>query len=429
MSVSDAELMKISDEFGTPFYIYDADAIANQFARLKSVFGPLFGVSYAVKANPNLALLRFVMPYVSTFDVSSYKEVERVLEIGCPAEKITFSGPAKRDAEIRAAVEQCIGELVIESISEARVANECCKELGLRQKILLRINPSTGPKHFGVSFSGRASQFGVDEEALEDALITIATFDGLDLVGFHIYSGTNSLNAAAISENMEGFVKIFRRAAEFANVSPTKLVFGSGFGLPYGAADTPLAIEEVAEAVGPIIIGLKAEDRFKNAECVLEIGRWLVGAAGLLVTSVIAEKQSRGVDLRLCDAGFNNHLAAFGMMGTVIKRNWRIRNVSDPAGPEKKYTLVGPLCTSIDVLATDIVLPTVSRGDLLAVENSGAYGLTASPTRFISHPEPKEYFVENGSVKDVSESSANTWVYADRSGHVVASPAIISQNG
>ncbi len=405
--------------FGTPLYVYDADALVERFNRLKQLFGRHFGVSYSIKANPNIELLRVMLPHVVTFDASSFKEVERALRAGCPAEKITFSGPTKRAGEVRGSISVGLGELVLESIAEARFADQCAAERGVRQPVLIRINPAKGPKRFGVNFSGRASQFGVDEEDLDQAIDALRALPHLELIGFHIYSGTNSLDAEAIAENFSIFVRLFRHACAYADIRPKKLIFGSGFGLPYGAQDPALDIEAVAAATLPMIDALKADARFADAECVLEMGRWLIGPVGFLLTGVVGEKASRGVAYRLCDAGFNNHLAACGMMGTVIRRNWRLKNVSRPNGQMRKYTLVGPLCTSIDVLATDIELPELEIGDVLAIENSGAYGLTASPTRFISHPEPAEVMLQGDRIVDVTESAANRWTHVDARGYPI----------
>ena len=416
----------MAEAFGTPLYVYDGDGLEQRFEKLRALFGGHFGVSYAVKANPNIALLKLMLPHVTTFDVSSYAEVERALAAGCEARHITFSGPAKRDDEIRGAIMQGIGELVVESVAEARRADFWAGKLGLRQEILIRINPVNGPRHFGVSFSGRASQFGIDEEVLDEAIEAIQSLKNLKLIGFHIYSGTNSLNPEAIAENFAIFIKLFRQAAAKAAIRPRKLVFGSGFGLTYGGVDKPLDIEAVAALSLPMIDDLKADPVFSEAECVLEMGRWLIGPAGWLLTSVVGEKSSRGVAMRLCDAGFNNHLAACGMMGTIIRRNWHMENISNPGGETHAYTLVGPLCTTIDVLASDIVLPEVRVGDVIAIENSGAYGLTASPTRFISHPEPAEIIVRGDEVIDATESRANHWSRVERQ---VPSQAELSVKG
>ena len=407
-------LASVAKTVGTPTYVYDVQTIRDRFARLRQVFGNRFGVSYAVKANPNIELLRRIEPQVATFDVSSFKEMERALAAGCAPARVTFSGPAKRRPEIERAIALGLGELVLESMAEAECASRFAAASGRTQPVLIRINPTAVPRHFGVNMAGKASQFGIDEEEIDDAIDRIASLPGLSLIGFHIYSGTNCLKANAIADNFEIFIRLFRKAAARAGIHPAKLVFGSGFGVPYYNEDSPLDVEAAAARIVPMIDALKAEAAFAQTECILEMGRWLVGPAGWLLTGVVTEKLSRGTHFLICDAGFNNHLAACGMMGTVIRRNWRYANVN--AGKvnvgdaqSRTYTLVGPLCTTIDVLASDIALPETAPGDVLAIANSGAYGLTASPTRFISHPEPAEVLLDGEDMVAVSESALNHW--------------------
>jgi diaminopimelate decarboxylase len=232
---------------------------------------------------------------------------------------------------------------------------------------------------------------------------------GLNLIGFHIYSGTNSLDADAIAENFGIFIDIFKRASGLSGCSPRKLIFGSGFGIPYLPGEATLDIEAVAAKVNPMLDELRATEPFTRTDFALELGRWIAGPAGWLLSSVISTKTSRGVEFRNCDAGFNNHLAACGMMGSVIRRNWIIDNISNPAGPVGKYNLVGPLCTTIDLIATNVELPRLEAGDIIAISQSGAYGLTASPTRFISHPEPLEVMMSQQGFTDITESRLNHW--------------------
>ncbi len=396
-------------DFGTPLYAYDLDFIHNRFATLQQLFEGRFGISYAVKANPNKALLGGIKSHVATFDVSSFAEMQRVLAVGCPSEHVTFSGPAKRAQEIENAIALGLGELVVESIDEAQAASAFALKHGRKQDVLIRINPLRVPRNFGVNMAGKPSQFGIDEEAMESAITTIMALDGLSLIGFHIYSGTNSLKAEAIAENFEIFIDIFKRASAIAAIHPRKLIFGSGFGIPYLPDDTPLDMDTLATRVNPMMDAFLADPHFAKSQCILEMGRWLVGPGGWLLTSVISAKHSRGSDYRTCDAGFNNHLAACGMMGTVIRRNWIIENVSNPTGKTSGYTLVGPLCTTIDIIASHIELPELRQGDVVSIAQSGAYGLTASPTRFISHPEPREVLMSGNTMVDVTESHLNHW--------------------
>ena len=396
-------------QFGTPLYVYDLDILTDRLTLLSGLFGDRFGLSYAIKANPNLALLRVIRPFLSTFDASSLAEVTRAITAGMAAEHITLSGPAKRPEEIARAVGLGLGELVIENPDEARLASAAALHFGRVQDVLVRINPVKVPRGFGASMAATPSQFGIDEEDIAAELPGIAALPGLRLIGFHIYSGTNCRNPPAIAENFAIFADIFRRARAITGIDAERLIFGAGFGLNYLLDEAPLDHAALPALINPVIDGLRAEPGFAKARCNLELGRWLVGPAGWLLAGVISAKQSRGVAIRTLDAGFNNHLAAASMMGTVIPRNWVYENITNPAGPVARYTLTGPLCTSIDRLALGIDLPEVRPGDVLAIPNSGAYGLTASPGRFISHPEPREVTLQGGQFAEVTESALNHW--------------------
>lgn len=410
-------LLAAARRLGTPLYVYDMDMVRARLALLRDAFGGRFGISFAVKANPNVALLAGLAPLVDSFDVGAFAEVERAVAAGMDPARLTFCGPGKREEEIRRAVRIGVGELVVESLHEARLADRFAGALDTRQTVLLRINPATSPRAFGVNMSGKPSQFGVDEEEMAAAIDALAALPNLDLAGFHIYSGSNSLAAEALAENFGILTDLFRRAVAHWGAKwggrPRKLIFGAGFGVPYLPDDRELDIAALAGEVLPGIAALQAEPAFAEARLELELGRWLVGPCGWLLSSIIGAKASRGTEIRICDAGFNNHLAAYGMMGSVIRRNWCIANLSNPGGETGRYTVVGPLCTTIDTLATKLDLPAVSIGDVIAIENSGAYGLTASPTRFISHPEPREALIEQGVVRDVSETALNHWRLAD----------------
>ena len=401
-----ATLGRIAGEQGTPSYVYFLEPIRARCDRVREAFGGRFDISYAVKCNPNQAVLRAIRDKVVALDTSSIGEVERAQRAGYPPSDLSFSGPAKRRGELKRSVSLGVGQMVCESLRELEELDELAGKAGRTMSVLVRLNPRRVPSHFGVSMAGRPSQFGVDEEEADQLLARRRQWRNLDLAGFHIYSATNSLNAAAIIDNFGIFVELFQYLAEGHALSPRTLVFGSGFGIPYHDGDAELSLDELAWKINPMIDAMRERPLLSAARCVLEMGRYLVGPHGFLLTSVVSEKDSRGTKIRMCDAGFNNHLAACGMMGSLIRRNWPIWKVSggsdEPAG---EYTLVGPLCTTIDQIATHIRLPDLRRGDVLAIGSSGAYGLTASPTRFISHPEPAELAVlASGEVQDVSEA-------------------------
>jgi diaminopimelate decarboxylase len=406
-----ALLRNLATTRGTPSYVYFPDRVIDGIAALERAFGDRFTVSYAIKCNPNRALLAAIRRRLDHVDASSIGEVERGIAAGYAPEHISFSGPAKRAFEIDRAVALGVGAIVCESEDQIAAVDASAARQGKQAAVLLRINPRNVPKRFGLHMAGRAGQFGVDEEDCDGLLESLAHRRHLVFDGFHIFSGGNSLDAAAIAENFGIFIELFERFSSTHRLRPRRLIFGSGFGIPYFDSDRPLDLDDLAARINPMLDDMRRSPWLGQARCMLEMGRFLTGPHGYLLTSVVAAKHSRGTRIRMCDAGFNNHLSACGMMGTVIRRNWRIVNLREAPRAVDEYLLVGPLCASFDQLAAKIELPETAVGDLLAVETSGAYGLTASPTRFISHPEPREYLIfeaEGHRIVDATESSLNS---------------------
>jgi diaminopimelate decarboxylase len=391
----------------TPAYLYVADGIIAQIERVSAAFAGRFELSYAIKANPNVALLAHMRAALPHLDASSLGEIERALLAGYTADQISFSGPGKRRFELERAVHLKCGEFVSESEHELDTLNAIADRAGQRVSVLVRVNLQKLPAGFGARMGGRPSQFGLDEESIDSVLPRFKQWPALDLAGFHVYSGSNSLNANAIAENISNAFECFDSLADRHRLVPRRLVVGAGFGIPYTVDQKPLDLARIATLVNPVLDRIRASNRLGNANLGLELGRYLVGPFGYLLTSVIDLKTSRGTTFAICDAGFNNHLAAFGLMGSIIRRNWPIEKVAGSEGSDTRtYTLVGPLCTSIDTLATGVELPLLERGDVLAVASSGAYGLSASPVGFISHPEPREALLFDDAtmtVVDVSE--------------------------
>lgn len=399
----DPLLAAAADRFGTPCYVYDTDRIADRLADLTGAFGRWFHLSYAMKCNPNPDLLRWLAARVDLLDVSSGGELALALAAGWQAGRASFTGPAKREAELQAAMQAGIGEIVIESPREARIISRLAQAAGQVQRVLIRLSPAQVPKGFGDHMAGRPSPFGIDIEEAPEQLPEILALPGLHVAGLHIYSGTQSLKPAAICENWRGFIALFRQICADHALVPERLVFGSGLGIPYHAGDVALDLAELAADIGPDLDALKAEPRFRDTRLVLELGRHLVGEAGFFVTRVVAVKQSRGSRIAICDGGMNAHLAASGHFGMVLKRNYLLHRIGpEPEGAPEKVDITGPLCTSIDRLASGALLPPLAEGDLIAIHASGAYGPTASPLHFISHPTPREILAEGGQLRDVT---------------------------
>lgn len=402
----DAWLCRVAAEIGTPAYVYFTDAISARIEALRSAFEGRFDLSYAAKSNPNPQLLAWLAQRVETIDVSSIGELRLAVSAGWQAGRASFTGPAKRDAELREAIEAGVGELVIELLREAKSASRIAAALGRTQDILVRVAPSRVPKGFGDQMAGRPSAFGLDVETIDDDLPVILALPHLRLIGFHIYSGTQCLKPEPICENYRGFLASFEDLCGRYDITPHRLIFGSGLGIPYHAGDVPLDLAAVAAGIAPDLDAFRAQPRFAGARLTLELGRYLVGEAGYFLTRVVSVKELRGSRIGICDGGMNNHLPASGHFGMVIHRNYPMHKVNTESVESalEKIDLVGPLCTSIDRLANGVMLPRLEEGDLVAIHSSGAYGLTASPIHFISHPHPSEVMIDDGVLVDATRS-------------------------
>jgi diaminopimelate decarboxylase len=398
-----AALSRALPEVSTPCYVYTLDPMLDHIDNVASIFESKFNISYAIKSNPNEELIKRFKPHINLLDASSIGEVEVALRAGYSPSEISFSGPAKRLFELERAASLPGLKVVCESLSEMQTLNQLAEQKQTKIDILLRLNPLNVPRSFGINMAGAASPFGIDEETLEAVAKSMLPLKKLNLIGFHIYSATNSRNIEAITENFNIFLGLFEKAANIFSINPQYLIFGAGFGIPYTFNDEPLNLEDLAEKVLSKMEDITSVERLKSSQCILETGRFLVGPYGYFLTRVVSRKSSRGKEICICDGGMNNHLAACGLMGMFLKRPWPMWNLSNAAEiPQGKFTITGPLCTTIDTLGRDAEMSEPKVGDIIAVGSSGAYGPTASPINFIGHPHPKEYLLRNGEITEVS---------------------------
>lgn len=395
-ALDDAVLRAHAPHIETPAYVYDLTVVEQRFAALAAAL-PALGIRYAVKANPHPSILRHLIGAGALIDASSIGEVRRAIKAGATPASISFTGPGKRRREIDEAVALGIGHMVVESLHQAEQTSDAAVKAGVVQPVLARISPATSPKGFGARMTGVATQFGIDEEDAPATLRAIAGLPGLSLQGLHFYAGSNALDADAIAANMRNCAELALKLVPDLGQMPQRLIFGSGFGVPYHDGQVALDLGEVAAKVRAALGGLAG---LSPVAIDIELGRWLVAPAGQLLIRVLTRKSGRGATIAICDAGFNAHLAACGMMGSVVRRNWPIRNVTSPDGLREKVTLAGPLCTSIDLLARDLDVAQAAVGDILAVGLSGAYGPTASPQGFISQPAVAEMIWDGHNLHD-----------------------------
>jgi diaminopimelate decarboxylase len=391
VQVGGVSLVELARRVGrTPFYAYDRGAIARRVELLRKHIPAEVHLHYAMKANPMPAVVQHLAPLVDGLDVASAGELRVALAAGAQAATVSFAGPGKTDADLAEAV--AAGIVVnLESEREMERIAAIGRDRGLRPAVAVRVNPDFELKSSGMKMGGGPKQFGVDAERVPEMLRRIGQL-GLDFRGFHIFSGSQNLRADAIREAQEKTIELALRLADHAP-SPVRLLnIGGGFGIPYFPGEQPLDIAEVGVSLRKILAG--AGRGLPQARVVVELGRYIVGEAGLYVCRVIDRKISRGHVFLITDGGLHHHLAASGNFGQVIRKNYPVVVGNRVVGAKREIaSVVGPLCTPLDLLADSMDLAQADVGDLIAVFQSGAYGLTASPTAFLSHPAPAEVLV------------------------------------
>lgn len=374
---------------GTPFFAYDRALLDTRVRELRTAL-PGIELHYAIKSNPMPALVQHLARQLDGLDVASAGELAVALDAGCSPANISFAGPGKSRDELMQAV--AAGTLLnVESLREVRELAELSAATGWPARVAVRVNPDFELKSSGMRMGGGAKQFGVDAEAVPALLDEIGTL-GLAFEGFHIFAGSQNLRAEAIVEAQRLSFELALRLAEHAPVAPHILNLGGGFGIPYFPGDTRLDLEPVGDNLSRLVA--EAATRLPGARLALELGRYLVGEAGIYVCRVVDRKVSRGQTFLICDGGLNHHLAASGNFGQVLRKNFPVaigNRMNAPAG--QAVNVVGPLCTPLDLLADRMPLPEAVAGDLVVVFQSGAYGASASPQAFLGHPAPREILV------------------------------------
>ena len=265
------------------------------------------------------------------------------------------------------------------------------RTLGLPARIAVRVNPDFELKSSGMKMGGGPKQFGVDAEQVPE-LLTEISHAGLAFEGFHLFAGSQNLKPDAIIEAQQKSFALACRLAEQAPAPVKFLNLGGGFGIPYFPGEQPLDLTPIGTNLAHIVN--QASSALPQAEIVIELGRYLVGEAGIYVAKVLDKKVSRGLTYLVIDGGLHHHLSASGNFGQVIRKNYpaAIGNRMDSTERES-VSVVGPLCTPLDLLADRMNLPAAQPGDLVVIFQSGAYGASASPQRFLGHPGVAEVLV------------------------------------
>lgn len=386
----DAEAL-VREAGGTPLFVYDAGLVRARFAALRAAMPEGLGIHYAIKANPFAPLLAIMARLADGFDIASVGELRAALAAGMGADRISFAGPGKRDDELEAAIGAGV-TINLESQGEARRALAIAGRLSVRPRLAVRVNPDFELKGSGMRMGGGAKPFGVDaDRAGKLARDVIAA--GVEWRGWHIFAGSQALDADAIIAAQAAGLALAARLSEEVRAAPPLVNLGGGLGVPYFAGDEPLDIGRIGAALGKALEA-RAEI-LGGSSFAIELGRYLVAEAGVYLTRVIDVKWSQGERFAVVDGGLHHQLAASGNFGTVVRRNYplAIANRFGAPADAEPTTVVGCLCTPLDRLGDALALPPPSPGDLVAIFLAGAYGASASPAAFLSQGAAREMVV------------------------------------
>ncbi|MFN3564549.1 MAG: pyridoxal-dependent decarboxylase, exosortase A system-associated [Burkholderiaceae bacterium] len=373
----------------TPFYAYDREALRARVDALRAALPERISLHYAMKANPMPALVAYMTALVDGIDVASAGELAVALDAGADPREVSFAGPGKSESELAQAA--AAGILInCESMREIALLGDIARRTGRPARVAVRVNPDFELKSSGMKMGGGPKQFGIDAEQVPEALAEIAR-EELAFEGFHIFSGSQNLRAESICEAQNKAYELALRLSEHAPGPVKVLNLGGGFGIPYFPGERPLELEPIGANLDALVERVGRE--MPQAELVIELGRYLVGEAGIYVCRVIDRKISRGEVFLVTDGGLHHHLAASGNFGQVIRKNYPVAIGTKMNATREVASVVGPLCTPLDLLADRMELARADVGDLVVVFQSGAYGRSASPIGFLSHPTPIEALV------------------------------------
>jgi diaminopimelate decarboxylase len=390
----------LAERFGTPFYAYDLEVVTAQVERLRRVLPDAFDLAYAVKANPNLAILGHLARLRLGADVASGGELQHVLRAGIPPASVVFTGPGKRDEELRAAVEAGVRVVTIESLGELRRLASIAESLGRRQPVILRaaVSDAAGRERVRIIGDDGAGKFGMDGSDLRTAAAEAVASPWLEPQGLHAFGASNVTDAASLADHVDATVGAAIELAAGAGF-PLRLVdVGGGLGIAYQDHEESLDLEALGDRLAPIVARLAASPATRSARVLLEPGRFLVGPAGAFVARVIDSKTVDGRRVVILDGGIHQLLRP-----ALVRQEHRVRALTGSAAivaardeVRVPVTVAGPLCSGLDVFAAGEVMVPPEPGDLVGVLDVGAYGATESMPFFLSHPIPPEIALRGG---------------------------------
>lgn len=397
------KIREAAEKFGTPSYIFDGEELVVNYHNLKNALPDCVDVFYALKVNPNASLVKLLRSQGACTEVCSLGEMETALRAGSTPRDIIFLGPCKKDYELERAIDLEIFSIVVESESELHRISEISRSKGKSTNVSIRINPDFSSEGSPWKMGGRPTHFGIDQSRAIESFEEYLKVPHVNVIGIHVYNGTNILEARSVYENTKYILELFDELATKHDQSFRMVDVGGGMGIPYYLNQEKLDIHLFKELMVPLFSNFN--EKYPDVRIIMESGRFIAGTAGHFVVAVNNIKNNHGELFAVTDGGTNCHSSAAGT-GRVVRRNFPMENLSAEDDVEQfEYQVSGPLCSPDDLLARKIMLPKVSEGDLLSIQFSGAYGLTSSPGLFHSHGYPAEVLTYNGNIDLIGKRS------------------------
>ena len=385
-------ILDIVANYSTPLYIYDRGVIHWRYNALREKMPKELQIYYAMKANPNVDILRELGQLYDGFDIASAGEMKRAMEAGVAAEKMSFAGPGKTEEELHFAVANGIGTISVENPQEVELLRCIGEKLNAKVNILIRVNPDFELSKSGMKMGGGPKQFGIDSVHVPSLITKINNEDKLKFCGIHIFSGSQNLDADAIVDSFKKIVEYAESLIEELNISIDILNLGGGFGIPYIFKDRDVDLVKIGSAVHSLL--LESRNKLPQTRFIIELGRFIIGESGLYVSKVLYKKKSHDETFLILDGGMHHYLAASGNLGQkLVHRPMPITTINRLNNPAEKVNVVGPLCTPLDTFGFNVEIPAANEGDLIGIMNAGAYGYSASPLGFLSHENPPEILI------------------------------------
>jgi diaminopimelate decarboxylase len=391
-----ADPAELAGRFGTPFYAYDLDVVDRQVAALRAALPERFDVAYAVKANPSLGVVAALAGLGLGADVASGGELETAVRAGVAPSSIVVTGPGKTDAELTRAVRLGVRAVTVESPGELRRLEAIAAGERRVTPVLLRAAVGREARLERVRLVGDdgAGKFGMDRDDLVASARHATASPWLEPLGLHAFGASNVLDVDQLASHIERTVAAARDLAGAVGFELRLVDVGGGLGIPYESHEESLDLVGLGRRLARLAAAWAADPLTRSARILLEPGRFLVGPAGAYVARVVDRKAVGGREVAILDGGIHHVLRP-----ALVGQEHRVRRLTgrvDGSARLLPVTIAGPLCSGLDVLASEAVLQPPDVGDLVAILDVGAYGFTESMPLFLSHPIPAEIALRRG---------------------------------